>query len=88
LKLTKLLQLLKLDLALQKPYGSLKFQPMSKRPTPKKKRAKRATRLQHSAYLAQEVTRLKKRQNSPYAGPAEPKNKGDKALEGITRIKA
>lgn len=58
---------------------------MAKRPTPKKKRAKRATRLQHSAYVDQEVTRLKNRQNSPYAGPAEPKNKVEKA---ITRIKA
>ena len=61
---------------------------MAKRPTPKKKRAKRATRLQHSAYMDQEVRRLRNRQNSPYGGPAEPKNKGDKALKGITRIKA
>ena len=61
---------------------------MAKRPTPKKKRAKRATRLQHSAYLSQEVQRLRDRQNSPYGGPAEPKNKSDKALKGITRIKA
>lgn len=61
---------------------------MSKRPTPKKKRAKRATRLQHSHYMSQEVSRLKKLQQSPYARPAQPKNKGDKALEGITRIKA
>jgi len=58
---------------------------MAKRPTPKKKRAKRATRLQHSAFLTQEVRRLRNRQNSPYAGPAEPKNKAKKA---ITRIKA
>ena len=61
---------------------------MSKRPVPKKKRAKRATRLQHSSYLTQEVVRLNNRQRSPYAGPAEPKNKADKALKGITRIKA
>lgn len=61
---------------------------MAKRPTPKKKRAKRATRLQHSAYMHYEVKRLRDRQNSPYAGPAEPKNKGDKALKGITRVKA
>ena len=61
---------------------------MAKRPTPKKKRAKRATRLQHSHYLDQEIKRLRERQNSPYAGPAEPKNKGEKALKGITRIKA
>ena len=61
---------------------------MAKRPTPKKKRAKRATRLQHSAYLTQEIARLTGLQQSPYAAPAEPKNKGDKALKGITRIKA
>ena len=61
---------------------------MAKRPTPKKKRAKRATRLQHTAYMMQEVRRLRDRMNSPYAGPAAPKNKSDKALEGITRIKA
>jgi hypothetical protein len=58
---------------------------MGKRPTPKKKRAKRATRLQHSHYLSTEVARLRKRQNSPYGAPAEPKNKVEKA---ITRIKA
>lgn len=61
---------------------------MSKRPVPKKKRAKRATRLQHSAYRTQEVVRLTNLQQSPYAGPAEPKNKAEKALKGITRIKA
>ena len=61
---------------------------MAKRPTPKKKRAKRATRLQHSHYVGLEVQRLREKMNSPYAGPAEPKNKGDKALKGITRIKA
>lgn len=61
---------------------------MAKRPTPKKRRAKRATRTQHSHYLTQEMKRLKDKQQSPYAAPAEPKNKGDKALKGITRIKA
>ena len=61
---------------------------MSKRPVPKKKRAKRATRLQHSAYLTQEVARLTDLQQSPYATPAEPKNKAEKGLKGITRIKA
>lgn len=58
---------------------------MGKRPTPKKKRAKRATRLQHSHFLSSEVNRLTERQNSPYAAPAAPKNKEKKA---ITRIKA
>lgn len=61
---------------------------MGKRPVPKKKRAKRATRLQHSHYAGLEVTRLRQRQNSPYSRPAVPKNKGKKALKGITRIKA
>lgn len=58
---------------------------MAKRPTPKKKRAKRATRLQHSAYMQQEIRRLRGRQQSPFAGPAEGKKKVEKA---ITRIKA
>ena len=53
--------------------------------TPKKKRATRATRLQHSHFVDLEVVRLRKRQNSPYGTPAEPKNKVEKA---ITRIKA
>lgn len=58
---------------------------MSKRPTPKKKRAKRATRLQHSHFVGMEVKRLKNRAASPYGGPAKPKGGAKKAL---TRIKA
>ncbi len=61
---------------------------MSKKPTPKKRREKSRGRTQHSAFQLREVRRLMNRQNSPYAAPAEPKNKTDKALEGITRIKA
>lgn len=61
---------------------------MGKRPVPKKKRAKRATRLQHSHYASSEVSRLRDRSASPYSRPAAPKNKGKKALKGITRIKA
>jgi hypothetical protein len=61
---------------------------MGKRPTPKKRKAKSAGRTQHSIYLLTEVRRLRNRQNSPYAGPAAPKNKTGKALKGITRIKA
>jgi hypothetical protein len=61
---------------------------MSKRPTPKQKQSKQRTRTRHSAYMSKEITRLRERQNSPYAIPAEPKNKADKALKGITRIKA
>lgn len=56
---------------------------MAKRPTPKKKRAKRATRLQHSAYLTGEVKRLRERQNSPYSAPAAPKAKASKAIKKI-----
>lgn len=58
---------------------------MAKKPTPKKKRAKRATKLQHSHFVGLEVVRLRNRQNSPYGAPAEPKNKVKKA---VTRIKA
>jgi hypothetical protein len=61
---------------------------MGKKPTPKKKRAKRATRMQHSHYASLEVNRLRERSASPYAIPAEPKNAADKALKSITRIKA
>lgn len=60
---------------------------MAKRPTPKKRRSQRAMRVQRSAYLASEVKRLEKKQNSPFAAPAAPK-KGDKALEKVTHIKA
>ncbi len=56
---------------------------MAKRPTPKKKRAKRATRLQHSAYVTDEVKRLRDRQNSPYGVTAEPKKKASKAIRKI-----
>lgn len=61
---------------------------MGKRPTPKKRKAKSAGRTQHSIYLNEEIKRLRNRQNSPYAAPMEPKDKADKALEKITRVKA
>ena len=61
---------------------------MGKRPTPKKRKAKSAGRRQHSVFLTKEMRRLRNKQNSPYASVAEPKNKADKALKGITRIKA
>ncbi len=61
---------------------------MGKRPTPKKRKAKSSGRTQHSMYLLREVRRLRNRQNSPFAAVAEPKNKAEKALKGITRIKA
>lgn len=58
---------------------------MSKRPTPKKKRAKRATRMQHSHFVAAEVRRLRDVSSSPYSAPAKPKGGARKA---VTRIKA
>ena len=61
---------------------------MGKRPTPKKRKPKSEGRTQHSVFLLKEVRRLRNLQNSPYAVRAEPKNKADKALKGITRIKA
>jgi hypothetical protein len=61
---------------------------MSKRPTPKKRKAKSAGRKQHSAFITKEVRRLKNLQNSPYGTPVEAKNKANKALKNITRIKA
>lgn len=61
---------------------------MGKRPTPKKRKPKSDGRRQHSQYLIDEMRRLKNKQNSPYAVLAPQKNKADKALENITRIKA
>lgn len=61
---------------------------MSKRPTPKKRKPKSDGRTQHSVFLIKEVRRLRNRQNSPYAVLAASKNKADKALKGITRVKA
>jgi len=61
---------------------------MAKRPTPKKRKPKSDGRRQHSMYVLGEIRRLRNKQNSPFAGPAAPKGKGEKALKGITRIKA
>lgn len=61
---------------------------MSKRPTPKKRKAKSAGRAQHSEFQRQEMRRLRNRANSPYAVMAESSGKGDKALKSITKIKA
>jgi hypothetical protein len=61
---------------------------MAKRPTPKRHKSKSATRTRHSAYVNDEVLRLIGRVQSPYAAPAAPKKKGDKALKKVTRIKA
>lgn len=61
---------------------------MAKRPTPKKRRAKSDGRAQHSMYLNKQRRKLTEKQNSPYAVVAESKNKADKALKSITKIKA
>lgn len=61
---------------------------MSKRPTPKKRKAKSAGRTQHSVFIHQEVRRLTGLMNSPYGKLAANKDKAGKALKGITRIKA
>ncbi|OIO55817.1 hypothetical protein AUJ46_00140 [Candidatus Peregrinibacteria bacterium CG1_02_54_53] len=61
---------------------------MSKRPTPKKRREKSRGRRQHSIYVQKRIRKLKNKQQSPFAGVATPKKKAQKALKGITRIKA
>ncbi|MFH1444441.1 MAG: hypothetical protein ABIG34_03555 [Candidatus Peregrinibacteria bacterium] len=61
---------------------------MSKRPTPKKRREKSRGRRQHSIYVQRRIRKLKNKQNSPFAALAAPKRKTQKALKGITRIKA
>jgi hypothetical protein len=61
---------------------------MAKRPTPSKRLSKDRSRRRHSVYVGGEVRRLKNMSASPYAAPAGPKNKGSKALEKITKIKA
>lgn len=61
---------------------------MAKRPTPKKRRAKSSGRAQFSKYVSKQITKLKNKQNSPYAVIAEPKNAAEKAIKGITKIKA
>ncbi|MFA6259020.1 MAG: hypothetical protein WCX29_00220 [Candidatus Peribacteraceae bacterium] len=61
---------------------------MSKRPTPKKRRAKSTGNTQYSVYVQKQQKRLTDVQASPYAVIAPPKNGEEKALKGITKIKA
>ena len=61
---------------------------MSKRPTPKKRRAKSTGRAQHGEYQRKRMLKLYNRANSPFSVKAEPKNKASKSLKGITRVKA
>jgi hypothetical protein len=61
---------------------------MSKRPTPKKRLSKDRGRRRHSAYIVGEVKRLVHFSRSPYAAPAKGKDRGSKALEKITKVKA
>ena len=61
---------------------------MTKRPTPKKRREKSRGRTQYAVYEQKQLRKLENRRNSPYAVAAEPKDKEEKLLKGITRIKA
>jgi len=61
---------------------------MAKRPTPKQRRAKSKGRTQRSVYERKQLKRLTNRQSSPYSVVVAPKGKEEKALKGITRIKA
>lgn len=61
---------------------------MAKRPTPKKRRAKSSGRAQQSMYIRKQIRKLENKQNSPFAVKAESKNKAEKALKSVTRIKA
>lgn len=59
---------------------------MAKRPTPKKRKPKMGTRVQHAIYEMWERRRLTNRLLSPFSPPAPPKRK--KEVKGVTRIKA
>ena len=61
---------------------------MAKRPTPKKRREKSKGRNQYAEYVKKQVKKLRGKANSPYAKKAEPKNAGQKAMKGVTRIAA
>ena len=61
---------------------------MAKRPTPKKRRAKSKGKAQFAVYVGKQIKKLTRKQNSPYAAVAKPKNAEEKALKGITKIKA
>jgi hypothetical protein len=61
---------------------------MAKRPTPKKRKPKSSGRTQHSIYVQKRLRKLLCKRPSPYSKLAEPKKKAEKALKGITRIKA
>lgn len=61
---------------------------MSKRPTPKKRRAKSTGRAQHSEYQKKQIRRLSNRANSPFSVKAESTNSKSKTLKGITKVKA
>ena len=61
---------------------------MSKKPVPKKRRARSTTRAQHSEFQRRQIRRLSEKQPSPFAAVAEKKNKADKALKSVTKIKA
>lgn len=61
---------------------------MSKKPVPSKRLSKDRSRRRHGVYVGTEVRRLTNMSLSPYSVPAPQKDKGGKALEKITKIKA
>jgi len=61
---------------------------MAKRPTPSKQLSKDRGGNRYDAYLRKQWRKLRNQMNSPYCQVAPQKEKGDKALEEITKIKA
>lgn len=60
---------------------------MAKRPTPKKRLSSDRSGNRYASYLRKEWRRLRNQMNSPF-GKFMEKDKADKALEKITKIKA
>lgn len=60
---------------------------MAKRPTPKKRLSSDRSGNRYASFLRKEWRRLRGQMNSPFCKFVE-KDKGDKALEKITKIKA
>ena len=60
---------------------------MAKRPTPKKRLSNDRSGNRYASFLRKEWRRIRGEANSPFGGYAS-KDKGDKALEKITKIKA
>ena len=61
---------------------------MAKRPTPKKRLSNDRSGNRSASFLRKEWRRLRGQANSPFGTWMAKKDKGDKALEKITKIKA